>query len=146
LPDKKETLSRILFIYGTTYSQRENCIIGKLQLEIGYSAEKHDIIEVAAPSKKKGGQTDDPVININDNLSAENNPACFLHRETFIKRKIPLNAVMSVEIERINNMKESIENIEHFAKIHSQAMHEGSSTSLNKLNGRDQNDRRRILT
>ena len=30
LPEKKETLSRILFIYGTTYSQRENCIIGKL--------------------------------------------------------------------------------------------------------------------
>jgi hypothetical protein len=116
LPEKKESLSRILFIYGTTYSQRENCIIGKLQLEIGYSAEKQDIIE-AAPAKKKGVPTDDPVITINDNLSPENNPACFLHRETFIKRKIPLNAVMSVEIERINNMKESIENIEHFAKI-----------------------------
>ena len=45
------------------------------------------------------------------------NPTCFLHRETFIKRKIPLSAVMSIEIERINNLKESLENIEHFAKI-----------------------------
>lgn len=42
---------------------------------------------------------------------------CFLHRETFIKRKIPLNAILSIEVERINNMKESLENIEHFAKI-----------------------------
>jgi len=83
---------------------------------------------------------------LKDELAPENNPACFLHRETFIKRKIPLNAVLSVEMERINNLKESLENIEHFAKIHSQAMNEGSSTSVNKLNGRDQNDRRRILT
>jgi hypothetical protein len=30
IPSEKQTLSRILFIYGTTYSQRENCIIGKM--------------------------------------------------------------------------------------------------------------------
>jgi len=51
-----------------------------------------------------------------------------LHRETFIKRKIPLNAVMSVEIERINNLKESLENIEHFAKIQSSALREEKKT------------------
>ena len=27
---KKSSLIRTLFLYGTTYSQRENCIIGKL--------------------------------------------------------------------------------------------------------------------
>jgi hypothetical protein len=54
---------------------------------------------------------------INLGTIPESNPACFLHRETFIKRKIPLNAVMSIEIERINNVKEALENIEHFAKI-----------------------------
>lgn len=27
---KKSSLNRTLFLYGTTYSQRENCIIGKL--------------------------------------------------------------------------------------------------------------------
>ena len=37
---KKTLLNRTLFLYGTTYSQRENCIIGKLQLEIFYSQEK----------------------------------------------------------------------------------------------------------
>ncbi len=63
---------------------------------------------------KKRSKGEDPVITVD---IPENNPACFLHRETFIKRKIPLNAVLSVEIERINNLKESIENIEHFAKI-----------------------------
>lgn len=51
------------------------------------------------------------------NLEAMNTPSCFLHRETFIKRKIPLNAILTVEVERINNLKESLENIEHFAKI-----------------------------
>lgn len=54
----------------------------------------------------------------------DNNPACFLHRETFIKRKIPLNAVLSVEIERISNLKESLENIEHFSRIQSSALRE----------------------
>ena len=69
-----------------------------------------------AEIKQEGEE--DPVITIkNEHSSAENNPACFLHRETFIKRKIPLNAMLSVEIERINNIKESLENIEHFSKI-----------------------------
>jgi sorbitol-specific phosphotransferase system component IIA len=75
---------------------------------------------VEAPSKnKKIKSGEEALITINEDAPPENNPACFLHRETFIKRKIPLNAVLSVEIERINNMKESIENIEHFAKIQS---------------------------
>jgi hypothetical protein len=34
---KKTSLGRTLFLYGTSYSQRENCIIGKLQLEVLYS-------------------------------------------------------------------------------------------------------------
>lgn len=40
-----------------------------------------------------------------------------MHRETYINRKIPLNAKLSVLIDRVSNLKESIENIEHFAKI-----------------------------
>ncbi len=40
-----------------------------------------------------------------------------MHRETFVNRKIPLNANLSVFVERVNGLKESIENIEHFAKI-----------------------------
>ncbi len=42
-----------------------------------------------------------------------------MHRETYINRKIPLNALLSVYVDRVSNIKESIENIEHFAKINS---------------------------
>jgi hypothetical protein len=34
---RRSSLNRTLFLYGTNYSQRENCIIGKLQLDIEYS-------------------------------------------------------------------------------------------------------------
>lgn len=48
LPGKKQTMSRILFVYGTTFSQRENCIIGKMQVEINYSIERQYIPEGVA--------------------------------------------------------------------------------------------------
>lgn len=40
-----------------------------------------------------------------------------MHRETYVNRKIPLNAILTVNIDRIQNLKESIQNIEHFSKI-----------------------------
>jgi len=50
--------------------------------------------------------------------SIPQNPySCFMHRETYINRKIPLNAKLSVLIDRCSHLKESIENIEHFSKI-----------------------------
>jgi len=49
-----------------------------------------------------------------------------LHRETYINRKIPLNAVLSFYVDRVTNLKESIENIEHFAKINQQALQDNS--------------------
>lgn len=48
--------------------------------------------------------------------------SCFMHRETYINRKIPLNAKISVLIDRVSHLKESIENIEHFHKIQHQAI------------------------
>jgi len=45
-----------------------------------------------------------------------------MHRETYVNRKIPLNAKLSVLIDRVHNLKESIENIEHFAKIQHSAL------------------------
>jgi hypothetical protein len=76
-----------------------------MQVEINYQIEKQIIAEEA-----KTGVLEQLADQLPDT-------SCFLHRETFIKRKIPLNAVLSVEIERINNLKESLENIEHFARI-----------------------------
>lgn len=48
--------------------------------------------------------------------------SCFMHRETYINRKIPLNAKLSVLIDRCTHLKESIENIEHFSKIQHSAL------------------------
>lgn len=31
-------MKRVLFLYGTSYSQRENCIIGKVGVTISYQA------------------------------------------------------------------------------------------------------------
>jgi hypothetical protein len=36
----KALLQRTLFLYGTNYSQRENCIIGKVSLDITYNVDK----------------------------------------------------------------------------------------------------------
>lgn len=47
----------------------------------------------------------------------QDDQSCYMHRETYINRKIPLNALLSVYIDRVTGLKESIENIEHFAKI-----------------------------
>ena len=50
-------------------------------------------------------------------INSSNPLNCFMHRETYVNRKIPLNAKLAVLIDRVHNLKESIENIEHFAKI-----------------------------
>jgi hypothetical protein len=78
-----------------------------MQIEINYSLEKQILPTAEIPANGI-----EPVLS-----EEQTNSSCFLHRETFIKRKIPLNAVLNVEIERVNNLKESLENIEHFAKI-----------------------------
>ena len=93
-------MKRVIFVYGTSYSQRENCIIGKVGITMSYQAARQ-IITAKEASMLKNSPLD----------------SCFMHRETYINRKIPLNAVLSFYIERVTNLKESLENIEHFAKI-----------------------------
>ena len=114
---KKSSLNRTLFLYGTTYSQRENCIIGKLQIELSYTQEKLFL------SKKEAMIYQEELKKQEKEPELSANPySCFMHRETYINRKIPLNAKLSVLIDRVSNLKESIENIEHFAKIQHSAM------------------------
>ena len=62
-----------------------------------------------------------------------------MQRETYINRKIPLNALLSIHVDKVTNLKESIENIERFAKINfeGQQVTEHEDSHL---------DRRRILT
>jgi hypothetical protein len=40
-------------------------------------------------------------ISSHENSDEYDNQQCFMHRETYIKRKIPLNAAMTIEIDRI---------------------------------------------
>lgn len=95
-------IKRVIFIYGTSYSQRENCIIGKVSVEISYGAIRQILTKREAADTK---------------YQRSDDQSCYMHRETYINRKIPLNALLSVYVDRVTNIKESIENIEHFAKI-----------------------------
>lgn len=63
-----------------------------------------------------------------------------MHRETYINRKIPLNALLSVYVDRVSNIKEAIENIEHFAKINNIVEEKTIQLPTQKV------DRRKILT
>ena len=67
-----------------------------------------------------------------------------MQRETYINRKIPLNALLSVHVDKVTNLKESIENIEHFAKINSRVF-DGTEEPV-PGRGNTHVDRRRILT
>ena len=65
-----------------------------------------------------------------------------MQRETYINRKIPLNALLSIHVEKVTNLKESIENIEHFAKINSSVFDGVEEPQRSDTHV----DRRRILT
>lgn len=65
-----------------------------------------------------------------------------MHRETYINRKIPLNALLSVFVDRVSGLKESVENIEHFAKINNLP----NDKELTQPSQPVKIDRRRILT
>ena len=105
--EEKAVLKRVLFLYGTSYSQRENCIIGKVSIEISYGAIRQFLSQEEIKALKKNKK----------NGLEDTKGSCFMHRETFINRKIPLNALLSIYVDRVTNLKESIENIEHFARI-----------------------------
>ena len=57
-----------------------------------------------------------------------------MQRETYINRKIPLNAVIFVNIEKVSNLKESIQNIEHFAKIQQAVLKDNLETQVQQNN------------
>jgi len=51
--EDKAVLKRVIFLYGTSYSQRANCIIGKLSLEISYQNLPQYLTKKEAKSYKK---------------------------------------------------------------------------------------------
>ena len=134
--EQKAVLNRVLFLYGTSYSQRANCIIGKLAVEISYQAVPQYLTKAEAKAFKKEQKM------IKKGMRGANAyTSCFMQRETYINRKIPLNALLSVHVDKVTNLKESIENIEHFARINQSAF-DGTIEPKNDTHL----DRRRILT
>lgn len=83
---------------------------------------------------------------IKKNGREDANGSCFMHRETFINRKIPLNALLSVYVDRVTNLKESIENIEHFARINHNTFRQDTEDEQLVTGTEQQVDRRKILT
>ena len=61
-----------------------------------------------------------------------------------------MNALISVYVDRVTNLKESIENIEHFAKVHQASLDDQDdlmqSKSMTRGRTEQQVDRRKILT
>jgi hypothetical protein len=98
----KSILSRILFIYGTAFSQRENCIIGKLSVEILYS--KEPIAEDLSMQNVFGG-------------GAKAESELFLHKETYVNRKIPLQGVLNAAVGNISGLRDALDTLEYIAKI-----------------------------
>ena len=51
--DQKSVLNRVIFLYGTSYSQRANCIIGKLAIEISYQNQPQYLTKTEAKAWRK---------------------------------------------------------------------------------------------
>ena len=136
--EQKAVLSRVIFLYGTSYSQRANCIIGKIALDITYQSQPQYLTKQEARAFKKEQRM------IKKGLRGPSAyTSCFMQRETYINRKIPLNALFTVQVEKVTHLKESIENIEHFAKFNQSVFDQVDDQPVRRDGPVD---RRKILT
>lgn len=98
--ERKQTKSkRILFLYGTRFSQREDMLIGKMSVEFTY---RRELVET---SSNRG-----PGISISNDL--------YLQKEVYINRKIPLNGYLNINVGALSNLKDSLENIEYLMSLY----------------------------
>lgn len=131
---KKAVSRRKLIIYGTVFSQRDKCIIGKLDVEFTYSRE---IIEASSNRS--------PGVSISNDL--------YLQKEVFLNRKIPLNGYLSIDIGELSELKDSLDNIEYLISLYNDPDSRDNlknRTMLNSIDGikskRTENiDRKRAL-
>jgi len=84
---KETSVERVAFVYGTTASDREGLIIGKLRLKIGYK-----MLEIEAENI---GKTD------KENISH------MWQQEKVVNREIPVNCRLMIFINRIDGIDES---------------------------------------
>lgn len=88
--DKRSKSSRILCIYGSTFTDFENCIVGKVQVDVSYRREP---------------------------IKMQSKNEVFLQKETYVNRKIPLAGVMQVRVGELRDLKSNLDNIEYLSRI-----------------------------
>lgn len=96
---KQSSSSRILFFYGTVFSQRDEMLIGKLAVDFIY---KREIVEVT--SNRISG------VSVSNDL--------YLQKEVYINRKIPLNGYLNIEIGDLNDLRNSLDSIEYLMSLY----------------------------
>ena len=98
--DHKQTKTpRILFLYGTRFSQREDMLIGKMYVEFTY---KRELVETTSNRA--------PGVSVANDL--------YLQKEVYINRKIPLNGYLNINIGSLSDLKGSLENIEYLMSLY----------------------------
>ena len=99
IANKFSSEKRKLVFYGTVFSQRENCIIGKLDVEFKY---KRELVEASSNRQ--------PGVSVSNDL--------YLQKEVFMNRRIPLNGYLNVEIGELSDLKYSLDNIYHLISLY----------------------------
>jgi hypothetical protein len=99
MKNKRAKSSRILFLYGTRFSQREDTLIGKMCIDFTYSRELVETTSNRAPG-----------VSVSNDL--------YLQKEVYINRKVPLNGYLTVNVENLSGLKSSLENIEYLMSLH----------------------------
>ena len=99
LEHKQSKVQRILFLYGTRFSEREDIQIGKMRVDIIY---KREIVETTSNRA--------PGISVSNDL--------YLQKEIYINRKIPLKGYLKVNVGALSDLKGSLENIEYLMSLY----------------------------
>lgn len=96
---KQAKSSRILFLHGTKFSQRQELLIGKMAVEFIY---KQELVETN--SNRGAG------VSIANDL--------YLQKEVYINRKIPLNGYLNINVGALSDLKNSLENVEYLMSLY----------------------------
>ena len=81
------------------FSQRENCLIEKLDAEFMY---RRELVEASSNRQ--------PGVSVSNDL--------YLQKEVFTNRKIPLDEYPNVEIGELSELKYSLDNIYHLISLY----------------------------
>jgi len=120
---KQEKSSRILFLYGTKFSNRADTLIGKIYVDFIY---KRELVETTSNRA--------PGISVSNDL--------YLQKEIYINRKIPLKGYLNVNIGALSDLKNSLENIEYLISLYNHPDSRESLCDRSLLSAHDESNKR----